>query len=180
MFSLGDNVLGEPVETLIQAVTSGGAGSLDVPGSASECVQAELVSDFGSGQGAWEILLVGEDEEDGIAELLFREHLVELFAGIIDSVAIVGVNDEDEALSVLVVVSPEKSNLVLTADVPHSERDVLVLDSLDVKADSGDSGDDLTKLELVEDSGLTGGIEADHEDAHLLLADEARPDLGEH
>ena len=105
---------------------------------------------------------------------------MELFAGIIDSVAIVGVNDEDEALSVLVVVSPEESNLVLTTDVPHSEGDVLILDSLDIEADSGDSSDDLTKLELVEDCSLTGGIEADHEDAHLLLAKEALPDLGKH
>ena len=143
-------------------------------------MKAELVSDLRCGQGTWEILLVSEDKEDSVAELLLREHLVKLFASVIDSVAIVRVNDEDEALSVLVVVSPEKSDLVLTADVPHSEGDVLVLDSLHVETDSGNGSDDLTELELVEDSGLTSGIEADHEDAHLLLADEARPDLREH
>lgn len=143
-------------------------------------MEAELVSDLGSGHGAWEILLVGEDQKDSLAEFLLGEHLVELFASIIDSVAIVGVNDEDEALSVLVVVSPEESNLVLTADVPHGERDVLVLDSLDVEADSGDSSDDLAKLELVENGGLTSGVKTDHEDAHLLLAEEALPDFRKH
>ena len=105
---------------------------------------------------------------------------MELLASIIDSVAIVRVNDEDEALSVLVVVSPEESDLVLTADVPHGEGDVLVLDSLHIEADGWNGCDDLSELELVEDGGLTGGIETDHEDAHLLLADEARPDLREH
>lgn len=39
--------------------------------------------------------------------------------------------------------------------------------------DSRDSGDDLAELELVEDGRLSGGIESDHEDTHLLLAEEA-------
>lgn len=40
--------------------------------------------------------------------------------------------------------------------------------------DSRDSGDDLAELELVEDGRLSGGIESDHEDTHLLLAEKAR------
>jgi hypothetical protein len=40
--------------------------------------------------------------------------------------------------------------------------------------DGGDGGDDLSKLELVEDGGLSGGVKSDHEDAHLLLAEETR------
>ena len=38
--------------------------------------------------------------------------------------------------------------------------------------DGRDSRDDLAELELVQDGGLTGSIETDHEDAHLLLAEE--------
>ena len=30
--------------------------------------------------------------------------------------------------------------------------------------DGGDCGNDFTELELVEDGGLTGGVETDHED----------------
>ena len=63
-------------------------------------------------------------------------------------------------LRVLEVVAPEWSDLVLTADVPNRERDVLVLDRLDVEADCGDCGDDLAELQFVEDGGLTGGIES--------------------
>ena len=42
-----------------------------------------------------------------------------------------------------------------------------------------DGGDDLTELELVEDGGLPCSVEADHEDAHLLLSEEALEELGE-
>jgi hypothetical protein len=68
-------------------------------------------------------------------------------------------------------VTPERANLVLAADVPHGERDVLVLDGLDVEADGRDGGDNLAKLELVEDGGLAGGVKANHKDAHVLLAE---------
>ena len=50
---------------------------------------------------------------------------------------------------------------------------------LDVKPDSGDRGHHLAKFELVQNGGFAGSIEADHEDAHVLLGHEARPDLGE-
>ena len=58
-------------------------------------------------------------------------------------------------------MAPEGSDLVLTADVPHRERDVLVLHRLDVEADRGDGGDDLAELQFVEDGRLSGGIESD-------------------
>ena len=51
-----------------------------------------------------------------------------------DPLAIVGVDDEDESLGVLEVVAPQRADLVLAADVPHGEANVLVLDRLDVEA----------------------------------------------
>ena len=105
---------------------------------------------------------------------------MELFSGIINSVSIVGVNDEDKTLGVLIVVSPEESNLVLTAYIPHCETDVLVVNSLDIEANGWNGGDDLTELELVEDGGLTSSIETDHENSHLFLANKSLPDFGEH
>jgi hypothetical protein len=43
----------------------------------------------------------------------------------------------------------------------------------------GDGGDDLAELELVEDGGLTGRVETNHEDPHLLLGEEAAEQLRE-
>jgi hypothetical protein len=81
-----------------------------------------------------QILLVGEDKQNGIPELILVEHALELLAGLDDTVAIVAVNDEDNTLGVLEVMSPEGTDLVLTTDIPHGELNVLVLDSLDVEA----------------------------------------------
>jgi hypothetical protein len=43
----------------------------------------------------------------------------------------------------------------------------------------GDGGDDLAELELVEDGGLSGGVEAHHEDPHLLLGEQPAEQLRE-
>lgn len=81
-----------------------------------------------------QILLVGEDQEVGIAQLVLVQHALQLLPGLNDTIAIVRVDDEDDTLGVLEVVPPQRSNLVLSTDIPHGERDVLVLDRLDVEA----------------------------------------------
>ena len=45
--------------------------------------------------------------------------------------------------------------------------------------DGRDGGNDLSELELVEDSGLASGIESHHQDPHLLLRKQALEELGE-
>jgi hypothetical protein len=79
------------------------------------------------------ILLVGKDQEESISQLVLVEHALQLLAGLDDTVTIVAVDDEDDTLGVLEVMSPERTDLVLTADIPDGELNVLVLDSLDVK-----------------------------------------------
>lgn len=169
---------GEPLKTLVQTISRGGAGGLDVPTAMSQAVEAELVSDLGGVHGIRKILLVGKDQEDGVAELVLIEHALKLFAGLDDTVTIVAIDDEDDTLGVLEVVSPEGTDLVLTTDIPDGELDVLVLDGLDVEANGRDSGDNLAKLELVENGGFTGGIETDHENSHLLLPPQLIEQLG--
>merc|ERR1712083_897353 len=170
----------EPVEALVETVASGGARGLDVPVALAKRVEAELVGDLRGVHGIRQILLVGEDQEDRFAELVLVEHAVELVARLADAVTIVGVDNKDDALRVLVVVTPQRSDLVLASNIPHRERDVLVLDGLDVEANGRDGGNDLAKLQLVEDGRLAGGIEANHEDAHILLAEELAEHFGAH
>ena len=45
--------------------------------------------------------------------------------------------------------------------------------------DCGNGGDDFTELQLVQNGGLSGGVETNHEDSHLLLAPQAVEQLGE-
>lgn len=123
------------------------------PGALSEAVKTKLVGDLSSVHGVlshcvsrgrlkWicagacaygQILLVGEDEEKGIPKLVLVQHSLELFTGLNNTVAIVAVNNEDDTLGVLEVMPPQRTDLVLTTDIPHGERDVLVLDCLDVE-----------------------------------------------
>jgi len=169
--SLAERVA-QPFQTLVKTVSRSGAGRLDVPGALSQAVQAKLVSDLGSVHGVRKILLVGEDQEESISQLVLVEHALQLLTSLDNTVTIVAVDDEDDTLGVLEVMSPERTDLVLTADIPDGELNVLVLDSLDVETDCGDGGDDFTELQLVEDSGLSGGIETDHKNSHLLLSPE--------
>lgn len=81
-----------------------------------------------------QILLVGEDQEDGVPELVLVQHALQFLPGLDNTIAIVAVDDEDDTLGVLEVVSPERSDLVLPTDIPHGELDVLVLDGLDVES----------------------------------------------
>ena len=79
------------------------------------------------------ILLVGKDQEESISQLVLVEHALQLLTGLDDTVTIVAVDDEDDTLGVLEVMSPEGTDLVLTTDIPDGELDVLVLDGLDVE-----------------------------------------------
>ena len=45
--------------------------------------------------------------------------------------------------------------------------------------DGRDGSNDLSELELVEDGGLSSGIESHHQDPHLLLRKQALEELGE-
>lgn len=81
-----------------------------------------------------QILLVGEDQEKGIPQLVLVEHALQLLTSLDNTVAIVAVDDEDDTLRVLEVMSPQRPDLVLATNIPHGELDVAVLDSLDVEA----------------------------------------------
>ena len=48
-----------------------------------------------------------------------------------------------------------------------------------LRTDCGNCGDDFTELQLVQNSGLSSGIETDHQNSHLLLAPQAVEQLGE-
>merc|ERR1719379_2038017 len=169
----------KPVETLVKPVARRGARRLDEPLAVPHAVEPQLLRDLRGGHSVWQVLLVRKDEKHGVAHFLLVEHLGELLAGILDTVSVVAVDDKDEALRVLVIVAPERTNLVLAADVPDGEADVLVLNGLDVEADRGDRSHHLPELQLVQDRGLPGRVQADHEDSHLLLAEHALPDARE-
>merc|ERR1712028_222389 len=75
-------------------------------------------------------LLVREDKECCIFHLILIQHLCELLTSIFSTVTVIAVNHKDQTLCVLIVVPPQWTDLVLAANIPHSEADVLVLNGL--------------------------------------------------
>jgi hypothetical protein len=106
---------------------------LDVPLPVAKTVETQFVGHLSSTHSIGKILLVGKNEQDGVSEFILIQHSVELISSSIDTITIVRVNHEDKALSVLIVVSPEGADLILSSDIPHSEANILVLNSLDVE-----------------------------------------------
>lgn len=75
-------------------------------------------------------------------------------------------------------VPPERSDLILSSNIPHSEGNVFIFDSLNVEscsrirgfciigkwgklADGGDGSYNLAQLELIQDGSLTSGVKTD-------------------
>lgn len=82
----------------------------------------------------WQILLVGEDQEESVPELILVQHTLQLLSCLNNTIAIVGVDNEDNTLGVLEVMPPQRPDLVLSSNIPYGELNVLVLDGLDVES----------------------------------------------
>ena len=110
----------EPLKTFVETVSARRARSLwhaisvvargsapdthlDEPCPLPETVEAELVSNLCCVHSIRQILLVGEDEKEGVTELIFVEHPLQLLACLGDTLPIVGIDHEDDALGVLEV-----------------------------------------------------------------------------
>lgn len=97
-----------------------------------------------------DILLVGENEQQRILHFSVLDDPRQFALRLLDSVAVVGVDDEDQTLGTAEVVAPEGSDLVLSAYVPYVEFGVLVCHGLDVETHCWDCGYVLVEFELVE------------------------------
>ena len=81
-------------------------------------------------------MLVGVDQERRVPELLRFQQLLELVTRRLQSIGIVRIDNENESNSILVVVSPLWTNLVLSSNIPDRERHVFVVDLLDVETNA--------------------------------------------
>ena len=125
LFLAGD-CLAQPIQTLVQTISGGSTASLDVPLPASHVVKMKLVRKFGNRHGVGEILFVGEHKKDSIAQFILPQHFSQLLRGTavatINSFPVVGVHHKDDGICVLVVVAPQRTNFILTPDVPVLEK----------------------------------------------------------
>jgi len=79
---------------------------------AVDVVEVELVGDLLGSGGLWQVLLVGEYQQDGVGELGRLEHLPQLLTGLAQAVCVVAVDHEDDGSGVQKVVAPQATDLV--------------------------------------------------------------------
>lgn len=73
--------------------------------------------------GVRQILFVRKHQQHRVFQLILAQHSVQLVLCLVDTITIVRVDHEDQALRVLEVVSPERPNLVLSSDVLVFDRE---------------------------------------------------------
>lgn len=81
-----------------------------------------------------QILFVGEDKEKSVPQLVLVEHALQFLAGFDHTITIIAVDDEDDTLGVLEIMPPQRPDLILPANIPHGELNVLVFDGLNIEA----------------------------------------------
>lgn len=54
----------------------------------------------------WQILLVGKDQQQSIPELVLVQHTLQFLAGLVHTIAVVAVDNKDDALGVLEIMPP--------------------------------------------------------------------------
>ena len=65
----------------------------------------------------WQVLFIGEYKDDGVPHLPVIDDPVQLLPGLVYPVPVRAVHHEDEALGSRVVMSPQRTDLVLTSNI---------------------------------------------------------------
>merc|ERR1719215_1733905 len=88
--------------------------------------------------GTRQILLVCEYKQGLVVELLFRGYIVKSRLCVLDAIPVVAVYHKDQSIHALVVVAPQRPNLIPSSNVPCGERSdacfALVGHGLDIEA----------------------------------------------
>ena len=110
-------LLVDPGEALDEAITSDGAGLLYMPGPVPELAEAELLRDLLGVHGLGEVALVGKDQQHHVLHLTVCDDAHQLRAGLVHTLAIGTVDHKDKCLSPGKVVTPQRTDLILTTDI---------------------------------------------------------------
>lgn len=171
--SLHDHLV-EFVHPFVEPFADDGASRLDVVrGGRGQLVERQLLLYIGHGQGPGQVLLVGDNQQRRSLVLGKFGHLVQLGLGLLEPVYVHRVHHVDDAVRAAAVRFPERTQLLLAADVPEMAADALggtvaQLDLLGVETDRGYGVDELVELKPVEDGRLARRVQPQHHDVEGL------------
>ena len=92
-------------------------------------------------------------------------------------IRILSADSAAEYPAIHVLMDPKKLPLHRHLSYPNIKFDILVCDCLHVESHGGDGVDRLSQLQLVQDGRLSGRVQPQHQDPHLLVAEHLRQDL---
>ena len=150
----------KPIKTLTKAITSSRTCTLALPRPVRDRVETKTAA---------QVLFVGIDKKNRITKLIFFKELVQFIASFVDPVDVIRVDDEDQTLCVVVVVSLQRPNTILTANIPYVQVEALVLNRFHIESDRRDCRHMLAKLQLVQDRCLSCSIESQHETPSITV-----------
>jgi hypothetical protein len=79
--------------------------------SLTEGMKAKLICDLRRVHSVGKILLVGKDKQKGITKFILVQHALKFVSGFRDTVTIVGVNNENDTLSILEICKRYKKSM---------------------------------------------------------------------
>ena len=131
--TFGKNVR-QPVHSFDDTLPIHGTTGLNVPRStAGQRVETEFVAHFRCGHGHGKILLVSKDKNRSVGEFIVGQQTKQFILGQLQTWMVVGIHDKDQSIRSLIIVSPQRSNLVLATYIPNRETNVFVIDSFDIE-----------------------------------------------
>lgn len=110
-------LLANPSHPLDEAVSRGRAGRLDVPCDVPQLLQLEPLCDLVLVVGLREVALVCEDKHHHVLHVGVRHDLEQLLPRVLDSLVVGAVNNVDQRLCPRVVVPPQRTELLLAANI---------------------------------------------------------------
>ena len=137
--------------------------------SALDLVQLEEVFDFLGRERTRHILLITEDHQRRACKLLLKQQLLEFVSARFESELVSGVDDPNQAISLLKIIAPIGADGSLTAHVPKVELKAIMLHCLDLEAKCGRNLRGIFPEELLENSGFACVIESKDQQSELAL-----------
>merc|ERR1719373_124047 len=124
----------QPIQAFVQSFAFRCTCRLDKPLPSTQCIQAKFLSHFGGTHCTWQVLLVRKHQQHRTIHVIIFKHPKQFFFGVLNAIAVAAVDNEDCPVCTLIIISPKRTDLVLTTDVPNSEADVFVFECFHIEA----------------------------------------------
>jgi hypothetical protein len=92
-------------------------------------------------------------------------------ASLVNAKNIIRIDDEDQSLCAVAVMSPEWPKPFLTADIPYIHVEPFVANRLNIETDRWDRRHLFPKCQFVQQRRLPGGIKSEHQAARVSIAE---------